>query len=185
MSASLLCDTCPGWLIYWYWCLLFCCVLSVLIGWYINIDVLFSAVCFLSWMVDQLILMFGFLLCVTCRGLLINWYWGLLFCCVLPVLHGWSINIGVCFSDGCYLSWMVNQLLLMFAFLLNATCPGLLIDWYWWLLLCSVLPVLQGWPLSEISEVLQGDINLCWLGSPTPLNVITKTPYVIIYPMLT
>ena len=110
-------------------------------------------------MVDILILMCSFLLRATCHEWLINWYWGLLLCCVLPVLYGWSINIDVCFFARCYLSWMVNQLLLMFAFLLYATCPGWLIYWYWWLLLCCVLPVLDCW-LIDIDDCFSA---VCYL----------------------
>ena len=71
-------------------------------GWSIDINVCFSAVSYLSWMVDQLILMYAFLLCATCPGWLINWYWCLKFCSVLIVLEDWSIDINVCFSAVCY-----------------------------------------------------------------------------------
>ena len=50
-----------------------------------------------------------FLLRATFPGWLIYWYWCVLFCCVLPAMNGWSIDIEVSFFAVCCLSYNIGQ----------------------------------------------------------------------------
>ena len=117
------------------------------------------------------------------QSLWITLYWCLLFCCLLPVLNGWSIDLTFDVS-----------------FSLCATCPGWLAifrgitRWY-----SSMLTWITKAPIviTKTSYVIINSM-LTWITPTTAamsdcipitvlrlLNVTTKTSYVIINPMLT